>query len=321
MALHVVASAAYAQAHLNPVIDVLAARKPVFGVYAPANRRGGRGAPPPPVDSMKTQAQLAADALTNKSADFIFNGNMEEDFDGAFVPFSEFMKGLQAAGMTSKTPSLHLTHPMYVKTHLLAENYDKGAERIAKQLNQGVSNITFVGVESAEEVKKGLAMMRFKSAGGIRPDNVGDAPARWGLTEKEYKVKADVWPLNAKGELVNFTIVESKEGLAHIREIAAVKGIGTLFPGAGTLRGVFSTTDGSGKRVLDEKAWEAAIQQVLSACKEFHVPCGYPANEKDIEMRMQQGFSLFIIQWGDAGFRAVDLGRKTAGRSATNTTN
>ena len=321
MALHVVASAAYAQAHLNPVIDVLAARKPVFGVYAPANRRGGRGAPPPPVDSMKTQAQLAADALTNKSADFIFNGNMEEDFDGAFVPFSEFMKGLQAAGMTSKTPSLHLTHPMYVKTHLLAENYDKGAERIAKQLNQGVSNITFVGVESAEEVKKGLAMMRFKSAGGIRPDNVGDAPARWGMTEKEYKAKADVWPLNPKGELVNFTIVESEEGLAHIREIAAVKGIGTLFRGAGTLRGVFSTTDASGKRVLDEKAWEAAIQQVLSACKEFHVPCGYPANERDIEQRMQQGFSLFIIQWGDAGFRAVDLGRKTAGRSATNTTN
>ena len=72
-----------------------------------------------------------------------------------------------------------------------------------------------------------------------------------------------MWPLNPNGELVNFTIVESKEGLAKVREIAAVKGIGVLFPGAGTLRGVFTTTDANGQRVFDEAAWEGAIQQVL----------------------------------------------------------
>jgi len=31
-------------------------------------------------------------------------------------------------------------------------------------------------------------------------------------------------------------------------------------------------------------------------------------------MRMKQGFSVFIINWGDAGFRAVDIGRKASGR-------
>ena len=98
------------------------------------------------------------------------------------------------------------------------------------------------------------------------------------MSEKEYKEKADLWPLNPNGELVNWTIVESKAGLAKVREIAAVKGIGVLWPGAGTLRGVFSTTDADGKRKLDEAAWEAAIQKVLAACKEFNVPCGYPAN-------------------------------------------
>jgi 4-hydroxy-2-oxoheptanedioate aldolase len=134
------------------------------------------------------------------------------------------------------------------------------------------------------------------------------------MSEAAYREKADVWPLNPNGELVNFTVVESKAGLAKVREIAAVKGIGVLFPGAGTLRGVFSTTDANGQRVLDEKAWEAAIQQVLSACKEFNVPCGYPANDADIEMRMKQGFSVFVIGWGDRGFRAVDIGRKVAGR-------
>jgi hypothetical protein len=93
-----------------------------------------------------------------------------------------------------------------------------------------------------------------------------------------------------------------------------VKGIGVLFPGAGTLRGVFSTTDASGQRVLDEQGWEGAIQQVLAACKEFNVPCGYPATATDIEKRIQQGFSVFIISWGEAGFRAVEIGKKATGR-------
>ena len=96
-----------------------------------------------------------------------------------------------------------------------------------------------------------------------------------------------------------------------------MKGIGVLLPGAGTLRGVFTTTDASGQRMLDEAAWEAAIQQVLAACKEFNVPCGYPASANDIEMRMKQGFSVFVMNWGDAGFKTVDMGRRLSGRSDT----
>jgi 2-keto-3-deoxy-L-rhamnonate aldolase RhmA len=107
--------------------------------------------------------------------------------------------------------------------------------------------------------------------------------------------------------------VESKEGLKHVREIAAVKGIGVLFPGAGTLRGVFTDTTG-GERNFDAAGWEAAIQQVLAACKEFNVPCGYPATATDIEARMKQGFSVFVINWGDQGFKAVELGRAAGGR-------
>src|SRR5690606_23178669 len=119
---------------------------------------------------------------------------------------------------------------------------------IARQLNLGVSTVVFVDVKSAEEVKTGLAAMRFASQGGTRPDDVGAAPAFWGMSEAEYRTKADLWPLNPRGELVNWTIVESKEGLERVREIAAVKGIGVLFPGAGTLRRVFTTTDANGQR-------------------------------------------------------------------------
>jgi 4-hydroxy-2-oxoheptanedioate aldolase len=134
------------------------------------------------------------------------------------------------------------------------------------------------------------------------------------MTEAEYKDKADLWPLNPKGELVNWTIVESKEGLAHVREIAAVKGISVLFPGAGTLRGVFTKTNEDGTRTFDQDGWENAIQQVLAACKEFHLYCGYPANASDVELRMKQGFNLFVVNWGDAGFQTIEIGRKAGGR-------
>ena len=299
---------------LNPVIELLDQKKPVFGVYAPSNPRRGRGgAPPADAPTPKTPAELAKDALGYKNADYIFDGSMEGDFDRAYPAFAEFVKGMEGSAV-DKTPVMRLHHPLIVKTHEIAPDPALAAQRIAKQLDLGVSGVVFVGVKSADEVRTGLAAMRFKSNGGTRPDAVGSAPALWGMSEKEYKEKADLWPLNPKGELVNFTIVESKEGLAHVREIAAVKGIGVLFPGAGTLRGVFSTTDSAGNRVFDAQGWEAAIQQVLAACKEFNVPCGYPANANDIETRMKQGFSVFVINWGDAGFRAVDIGRKVAGR-------
>ncbi|HEX6316181.1 MAG TPA: aldolase/citrate lyase family protein, partial [Gemmatimonadaceae bacterium] len=270
--------------HLNPVVDLLAQKKAVFGLYAPANRRPGRGgAMPADAPLPETPTQLAQDALANQSADYIFDGTMEGDFDRAFGSFSEFMKGMADGGTLRTSPVRRLHQPVFVKTHEIAPDPALAAQRIARQLNLGVTGIVLVDVKSAEEARQGIAAMRFRSQGGTRPDDVGNAPAVWGMTEQEYRQKADVWPLNPNGELVNFTIVESKEGLANVREIAAVKGIGVLFPGAGTLRSVFSTTDANGQRILDEQAWEGAIQQVLTACKEFNVPCGYPANANDIE--------------------------------------
>ena len=310
---------------LNPMIELMAAKKPVFGLYAPSNRRFGGGgpgaagaarpsAPAPEALPQKTAAQLAADALANGNTDFIFDGTMEGGMERALPAFTDFVKGMAASGAFHKNAAKQLTHPLVVKMHEIAPDPKMAAESIGKQLNLGVSGIMFVSAESAAEVQAGINAMRFKSKGGTRSDDVGQAPALWGLSEKEYKEKADLWPLNPNGELVNWTIIESKEGLDKVREIAAVKGIGVLWPGAGTLRGLFTTTDASGARKLDEAAWEAAIQKVLAACKEFNVACGYPANPTDIEMRMKQGFSVFVMNWGDPGFKAIEIGKKAAGR-------
>lgn len=314
------------KARHNRVIALLEARQPVFGLYAPSNRRfpgGAPGAPRPagapavPDSPPKSPAELAKEAASYTLSDFVFDGSMEGDFDKAYPVFAEFAQGLAGAGILSRAPHLRLTHPMIVKSPELRPDLAATQAAIGRQLNLGVSGVMLVTVETAEEARAGIAAMRFKSKGGVRPEDVGGAPAVWGMTEAEYRQKADVWPLNPNGELINWTIVESKTGLANLKEIAAVPGIGVLWPGAGTLRGVFSTTDASGKRVLDEAAWEGAIQSVLAACKTNHIACGFPANASDIEARLKQGFNVFVMNWGDAGFKTVEAGRRIAGRTAT----
>ena len=317
--------------HINPVIDLLAANKAVFGMAPASNPRAPRGggaadpnAAPAPAPPVKTPLELAKETLAYPLSDYIFNGSMEGGLDprlnpngnppgpGAYATFAEFTNALHEAGALVGG---RLPHPIFLKTPKFAPDPVKGADNISRQLDLGVSGIIMVGVESAAEVEKAIAAMRYPSKGGTRPDRVGSAATYWGLSEAEYKKKADVWPLNPDGELMLWVIVESKEGLAHVREIAAVKGISAMFPGAGTLRGVFTTTDANGQRSVDQAAWENANQQVLAACKEFHVPCGYPANANDVETRLQQGFSVFVIQqWNEAGFKTVEVGRKAAGR-------
>ena len=312
-----ISSAAMVQAprHLNPVVDLLSQKKAVFGLYAPANRRGRGGASPADAPPPKTPTQLAGDALAQSNADYIFDGTMEGDFDRGFASFTEFMKGMAAGGMLKTSPMKVLHQPLFVKTHEIAPDPALAMQRIARQLNLGVTGIVLVDVKSAEEAKAGIAAMRFKSQGGTRPDDVGTAPSVWGMSESEYRQKADVWPLNPNGELVNFTIVESKEGLARVRDIAAVKGVGVLFPGAGTLSGLFGCRGNADPTTEGCVAWEKSIQQVLAACKEFNVPCGYPANDSTMMVRrMKEGFTVFITAWGENGFKAVEVGKRAGGR-------
>jgi len=324
--------------HLNPMVDLLKSGKAVFGLAAPTAGRGGGGgrrggganagaagaagatatptptpAPAPP--PVRTPLDLANDTLAHPEADYFFLGSMERAVDPALPALTAYADALVEAGGITTTPVRRLRAPLSVKTPKISTDPALAIQNVSKQLNAGVTSISFVHVDTAQELEQGIAAMRFAAKGGTRPEAIGDAPKYWGLSEREYRERADVWPLNPNGELVAWAIVETLEGVANVREIAQVKGLGVLIPGAGTLRGVYMTTDAEGRRVRDTEAWEGAIQQILAACKEFKVACGYPADANDIEMRMQQGFSVLIIQaFSEAGFRAVEIGRKAAGR-------
>ena len=330
-----VVGASAAKPHINPMVTRLEQKQAVFGLYLPAARAGGGGrqgapgaTPATPAPAPRTPAERAKDALAFTASDFLFDGSMEGGVERGLPAYTEMLAALVDGGLQIKTPAPHLSHSLVVKMQEIGTDYAKATQAIGQQLNAGVTTIMFVGTESAAEVEAGLKAMRFRSKGGTRDEaSVGNAPKVWGVSEAEYRKNADLWPLNADGELVNWTIVESKEGLKHVREIAAVKGIGVLWPGAGTLRQVFSSPkigadgkqelgpNGRGVTVLDQEAWEAAIQQVLAACKEFNVPCGYPSNTpEDMEARYKQGFRVFVANWGDSGFKMVEHGLEVSGR-------
>src|SRR6478735_8703150 len=102
----------------NPMVELLAAKKPVFGLYAPSDRRfggagpgaaGGPGAarpsmPAPDAAPQKPPAELAKDAVAFANSDFIFDGSMEGDFDRAFPVYSDLFNGMSTAGILIKSP-------------------------------------------------------------------------------------------------------------------------------------------------------------------------------------------------------------------------
>lgn len=86
----------------------------------------------------------------------------------------------------------------------------------------------FVGVEAPQKRAKKLCVSSPTEAPSQTRYHV--LPAYWGNPDQKIAVRRCV-PLNPEGELINWAIVESNEGLKHVRDIAGVKRIGLLWPG------------------------------------------------------------------------------------------
>lgn len=240
-------------------------------------------------------SDVARETVGYKRADYLYTSGTSETF-------LRYMEEIKKAGGSMRT------HPFSAKVGVWHNNPANSNNAIIRQLNAGHVSVSAEAVESAQEVRDVIKAMRFASAGGTRPDTgLAAAAAYWGLTVDQYKQKADVWPLNKRGELFLSVIIESKEGIAKAREIVGEPGVGQVFVGYGTLGGVFRD---------DPAGREAAAATILAACKEYRVPCGFPSNNSaDMEKRMGEGWTVHIMQRRDtAGFGAVETGRKLGKR-------
>jgi 4-hydroxy-2-oxoheptanedioate aldolase len=172
---------------------------------------------------------------------------------------------------------------------------------VAKQvLDIGVYGIVWPHVSTVEEARNAVAACRYPrppSAPYFEPAGQrGDAPrtaARyWGITQPEYYGRADVWPLNPKGEVL--VVIMCEEVLVGEGDLSQDMG----FP-----------------RQYDHPPVAAAINEILAICKEHNVACGHPhVDSNNVETVLNKGFR-WLMPAPTQSFAALERGRKLSGRS------
>jgi 4-hydroxy-2-oxoheptanedioate aldolase len=167
---------------------------------------------------------------------------------------------------------------------------------VAKQvLDIGVFGIVWPHVSTVEEARNAVSSCRYaRPAGAPRyhPEGQrGDAPAQaaryWGLTPQEYYDRADIWPLDPKGEIFVAIMCEDVVGLKNLPQILKeVPGIGAVIIGEGDL-----SQNLGFPRQYKHPAVAGAIAEILAVCKAHDVACGHPHVEKDnVDEVVAQGF-------------------------------
>jgi len=219
LGLSMLAVAATGQAQgprrLNPMIALHEKGLPVLGITHPAIVVGGRGTPTP-APAPPSLMEAARETVAYKFSDFAYDNYSAANAER----FLGYMAAMLAAGGSMSS------HAFISKIPIVHADPDAATARIVEQLNAGHAGIIMQEVESADEVRTALAAMRFKSRGGTRPDEgIGLAAAYWGLSEAQYREKADPWPMNPNGELILSLKMEDKYSLANIDEITKVPGL------------------------------------------------------------------------------------------------
>jgi len=191
---------------------------------------------------------------------------------------------------------------------------------IAKQvLDIGVYGIIWPHVSTVEEARNAVAACRYPrppSAPYFEPAGQrGDAPKNaapyWGLSAQEYYSRADVWPLNPKGEILVGIQCEEARAIKNLPKILEqVPGIGFVLIGEGDL-----SQDLGFPRQYEHPTVAAAIEEILAICKAHNVVCGHPhANAKNIEELVAKGYR-WLMSLPTYSFAGLEKGLKASGRA------
>jgi len=199
-------------------------------------------------------------------------------------------------------------------------NGGEQSQWVAKQvLDQGVYDIVWPHCSTVEEARNAVAASRYprpREAPYYEPAGQrGDAPAAaakyWGLSQQEYYDRADVWPLNPKGEILVAIMCEEVRAIRNLpKMLKEVPGIGVVIIGEGDL-----SQDLGLPRQYEHPTVAAAIDEILQICKAAGVVCGHPhVDRNNVEMLIEKGFR-YLMPAPVYSFAALDLGRKAAGRT------
>lgn len=184
-----------------------------------------------------------------------------------------------------------------------------GTERLQYLMKQvldvGVFGVVMPAINNVEEALAAVQGMRFAQVPGVddfAPEGkrgVGYpwAARYWGLTGPEYEIRADLWPLDPKGELLLWCMVETKEGMENCRAIARTPGVSGILIGPSDLS---MSLEG---RKRGSKLQEA-LATILGVCKEERVPCGVAVSGAEALSYLNAGYD-FLVAGVDTGLPAA----------------
>lgn len=190
---------------------------------------------------------------------------------------------------------------------------------IAKQvLDVGVYGIIWPHVTTVGEARNAVGACRYaKLEGsprcdppGIRGDGPTAAARYWGLTAQEYYDRADVWPIDPKGEILVGMMCEDVVGLKNLpRILKEVPGISVVIIGEGDL-----SQNLGFPRQYKHPTVVAAMKEIVDICRENDVACGHPhVDAQNVEEILKQGYR-WLMPKPERTNAALALGKKLAGR-------
>jgi len=188
----------------------------------------------------------------------------------------------------------------------------------AKQaLDRGVYGVVWPHVSTVEQAYNAVSACRYprqKTAplyepAGVRGDGPHTCSRYWGLSQQDYYAKADVWPLNPRGEVLVFLMIEDLEGIANLDDILRnVPGIGCVLIGEGDLSQELGVP-----RQYEHPVVQDAMAQIVGTCKKHNVHVGHPhVTAKNVETVLAEGYT-FLMSAPVKTYTALDKARQIAG--------
>jgi 4-hydroxy-2-oxoheptanedioate aldolase len=190
----------------------------------------------------------------------------------------------------------------------------------AKQaLDLGCYGVVFPHISTVEEAYNAVGACRYprlKNAplyepAGIRGDGPTAAARYWGLRQQEYYQKADVWPLNPKGEIFCILQIEDTKGVENLDDMLKnVPGIGAILIGEGDLGQELGYP-----RQYDHPELLKWMARVVETCKKHNVVVGHPHVEVGNAERIVKEGYRFLMCAPTRSYAHLEKARQVVGRT------
>jgi 4-hydroxy-2-oxoheptanedioate aldolase len=234
-------------------------------------------------------------------------------YDMEHAPFdvkglADYMRGLAEGGPTKsghRTPAVIVNVPVNGTDEATVR---ANAWMFQQVLATGVHGILLCHADAPGAVRAFIEAVRPPASGGRRGVHGNPTAARiWGISTDEYGEKADVWPLNPKGELLLGLKLEDKYALENAEANSKVPGVAFAEWGPGDMAYSLGVKNGPGPL---PPLMAAARAKVFAATKANKIFFLNSVNADNVVDMIKEGVMI-----GAANEKAAEAGRKYSKRT------